>query len=81
VFRSHIVKNQVDGTTILLDMKTNEYYALNETASELLELIEKGLSWDQACEVLAKRYEVELVQLTQDMNNLMQELKEKGWIE
>ncbi|WP_176786474.1 PqqD family peptide modification chaperone [Thermoactinomyces sp. DSM 45892] len=36
-------------------MKSNEYYALNETACELIDLMDNGFNKDEACKVLAER--------------------------
>ena len=81
MLKSHVVKTDMDGITILLDTQKNEYYALNDTAVAWISLVETGAEEYIAYQTLANQYEVPIHQIHEDISIFLNALKRKGWIE
>lgn len=64
---------EIQGKSVLFSVKTGETYGLNETAAEMVRLgIEIGL--DRAADQLAREYDVAVVEIRSDLDELTREL-------
>ena len=65
----------------LLNTQTNKYYALEEVGARLWGLLKEGNSLQKSFRVLLDEYEVDPVQLEQDVLELVSSLMENGLLE
>ena len=73
-----ILSQIIEGETVLLDLKSEHYFGLNEVGSKAINLLKTGISLTQLVNDLEKIYAVEKIELEQDMIELfLQLLKEK----
>ncbi len=57
--RNHeIIYNDMDGETVMMDIKKGIYYGLDSTATRIWDLLEQALSVEQLCEQLCRVYAV-----------------------
>ena len=71
----------VDQDAVLLNMHTNQYYLLDEVGARLWGLFQDGKSLRESYQVVLEEYEVDPVQLEQDILELLEKLKEQGLVE
>jgi hypothetical protein len=65
----------------LLNTQTNKYYALQKVGARLWELLNEKKSLRNAYKILLSEYEVDPVQLEQDVLELISHLMESGLVE
>lgn len=76
-----VLTQEVDQETVLLDMKSENYFGLNDVGRCALEILKTGADMDTLVSSLLKVYEVEKVQLENDIRDLLQELLDAGLIQ
>jgi hypothetical protein len=65
----------------LLNTRTNKYYGLEKVGARLWELLSEGKSLKDAHQIILSEYEIDSVQLEQDILELMSHLLENGLVE
>jgi len=75
-----VLSQEIDKETVLLDMKQENYFGLNEVGSRALEILKEGANLDSLIITLLKEYDVEQKQLKADITELLQELLDEGLI-
>jgi hypothetical protein len=65
----------------LLNTQTNKYYGLEKVGARLWELLNEGKSLKDAYQIILREYEVDPVQLEQDLLELVEHLREQGLVE
>jgi hypothetical protein len=78
---SDVLYRQVDGESVVLDLKTERYLGLDEVATRMWQLITGSESVQAACEALLQEYDVEPERLRRDLSGFIQELLELGLVE
>lgn len=78
---AHVSFTFVDEDAVLLNMKNNQYYLLDELGARLWGLMRDGKSLRESYQVILEEYEVESGQLEQDILELLEHLKEQGLVE
>lgn len=78
---SHVLFTTVENDAVLLNTLTNKYYALNEVGARVWSLLANGKTLNEAHTLLLNEYEVEAVQLEQDLLELINDLHENGLVE
>ncbi len=76
-----ILSQIIDDETVLLDMKSENYFGLNDVGSKALELLKEGTDIESVVQDLLQLYNVEKNQLEKDISGLFQELLNAGLIE
>lgn len=76
-----VLSQEIDKETVLLDMKSENYFGLNDVGRRVLEILKTGADLDTLVTSLLKEYEVEKVQLENDIRDLLQELLNAGIIQ
>jgi hypothetical protein len=71
----------VDEDAVLLNMRTNQYFLLDEVGARLWGLLRDEKSLRESYQTLLGEYEVEPTQLEQDVLELLEKLKEQGLVE
>ena len=78
VFSPDVLFQAIDDEAILLDMASEEYFALNELGMRMWQLLSENGSTDSAIRQLLMEYEVDETTLRQDMAEWIDELVELG---
>jgi hypothetical protein len=69
---------EVNGEMVILDMRSEQYFSLNEVGSKLWRLLESDNNLSLAIIALLDQYEVEGDQLRSDVEHLVAELISAG---
>lgn len=73
---AHVMATTVDGDTVLLDTRTNQYFSLKQTGSDIWSLIREGKTLRQMHVAMLEKYQIEPAVLERDIlevaNNLLQ---------
>lgn len=78
---SHVTSTRVDDDNVLLNTRTNQYFALEEVASRMWSLLRGGQSLRGIHGTLLKEYEVESAELESDLLELVHQLVESNLLE
>jgi ABC-type Fe3+-hydroxamate transport system substrate-binding protein len=79
-YAKHVAWRKVDDEVVILDLETSVYFSLNETASDIWELIGKGLSEEDIAEEVADRYGQKAASVKKDVAALVKKLKKEKLI-
>jgi len=77
----HISYAALEDAAVLLNIKTNRYFELNEIGKRIWELLGEQNSLLEVCRTLENEYEVEAAQLERDALELLNQLVENGLVE
>ena len=77
---SGVIVTQVDGESVLLDSDKGQYFGLNGTGTQILELIEKHQHYSKICEKLAEKYPDNLPEINADVSELLSNLLDQQLI-
>ena len=69
------------GDAVLLNTRSNQYFALDEVGARAWNLLTEGKSLRAAYEILLDEYEVDPVPLERDLLDLVGHLAENGLVE
>jgi len=78
---SDVLINVIDGQAVLLNLKTERYFGLDEVGTEMWRILTSSDSIESACAALLAEYEVEPERLRADLFDLAQKLIENGLLE
>ena len=73
-----VLINVIDGQAVLLNLKTERYFGLDEVGTEMWRVLTSSESIESACAALLGEYEVEPERLRADLFDLVQKLIENG---
>ena len=76
-----VVFTFVDQDAILLNTRTNKYFALDDVGASLWKLLSEGKTLRDSHQTLIDEYDVEAAQLEQDLLELIGHLRENGLVE
>ena len=77
----NVLFTTVDDDAVLLNTRTNQYFALDEVGARAWNLLTGGKSLRAAYEILLDEYEVDPVPLERDLLDLVGHLAENGLVE
>ena len=72
--------NVVNDESVLLDLKTERYFGLNESGTRMWAAILENGTIDGACAALAAEYDTDPAVLRQDLETLVEKLVERGLV-
>lgn len=78
---THTKYTIIDGEAVLLNVRTGNYLALNETATYIFQQLEKGTDLAVIRSSLQKEYNVTETQLQEDLEIFLGEARQRGIIE
>lgn len=78
VVPGHVVSEVVDGETVILNLQTGAYFALNRTGTRIWELIRERCDREVVCGRVAKEFRVDPMRVRADFDRLAQALVERG---
>ncbi|NLG63013.1 MAG: PqqD family protein [Candidatus Cloacimonetes bacterium] len=79
--RPTVVAAERDGRTVLLDLKSDRYYGLDETGSRFWAVLSEGRTTDEAAQLLSQEYEAPLDRLKSDATAFALRLAAAGLLE
>ena len=71
---------EVGGETVLLDLKSESYFGLDEVGTRVWQLLQENGDMALVIETILEEYDVEKVQLCNDLDELVQNLVEAGLV-
>jgi len=71
---------EVGGEIVILDLKSEQYFGLNEVGARIWQLLAAHGDLQQAFDAVAKEFDVTPDQLEADINILIEELNNSGLI-
>ena len=77
----HVVFTFVEQDAILLNTRTNKYFALDDVGRRFWELFKEGKSLREGCQILQDEYDVEPARLETDLLELVGQLVENGLVD
>lgn len=78
--KNNVLFHRYGDEAVILNMETESYYTLNETALRMWELLD-GMTVEEACVVMAEEYDAPLETLQQDVQAFVQALHEGKLVE
>ena len=73
--------SELDGEAVLLNVKSGDYFGLNDTGLSFWEKVDGQRSLSAIVDLMLEEYEVERAVLMADMAELAQEMAAKGLLE
>lgn len=71
---------EVGGETVLLDLKTESYFGLDEVGTRIWQLLQENGDMVPIMETILEEYDVEEKQLCKDLDELVHKLVEAGLV-
>jgi hypothetical protein len=78
---SDVLAKVIDGETVLLDLKSECYFGLDEVATRMWQVMTSSDSIEAARATLLEEYDVEPERLREDMDGLLEELVKRGLVD
>ena len=76
----HVIFTAVDGTAVLLNTQTNQYFSLDNVGARFWELLKGGYVLREIYRMLLTEYEVAPATLGQDILELVTSLEKNGLV-
>lgn len=76
-----IIWRVVDDEALILNTSNGYYFSMNGTATEIWCLLNEGKSIADAAQTIAERYEIDIDSAREDVEALLQELKNEHIVE
>jgi Coenzyme PQQ synthesis protein D (PqqD) len=78
--RDRVMVQQVEGSSVLLDIDSGEYFTLNEVGGRVWDLCDGARTVASIAEVLSTEYEVDAATALRDADELLQSLAGAGLV-
>jgi hypothetical protein len=75
-----VAARRLDDEVVLVNLKTNHIYSLNETGSRLWELLDPPRTRDEVVDALFGEFEVERLALERETDELLHSLEEASLV-
>ena len=75
-----VLARQAGGETVLLDLRSEEYFGLDGVGSRFWQLVAEGATFGAAVDALLGEYEVPRGVLARDLDDLVRSLLERGLV-
>jgi len=72
------LSQEVNGETVILDLKSESYFGLDEVGTRIWQLLQEHGDVRKTFDVMLDEFDVEEDQLENDMSALLDEMLEKG---
>lgn len=69
---------EVEAELVALNLDTEQYYALNSTARQFLQICDSAPNFSDACMVVSETFGIPLERATHDLQRLLEELQTRG---
>jgi len=78
---SEVLTQEVGGETVILDLKSEGYFGLDEIGTRMWQLIQEQKNLQSVTETMLNEYDVDPDQLKTDIKNLLNELVKSGLVD
>jgi len=75
---SEVLTQEVGGETVILDLKTESYFGLDEVGTRIWQLLQEQKNLQTITATMLNEYDVEEKQLGKDIQNLLTQLNKAG---
>jgi len=75
---SEVLTQEVGGETVILDLKSESYFGLDEVGTRIWQLLQEQKDIQSIAEIMLNEYDVEEKQLGKDIQNLLTQLNKAG---
>ena len=75
---SEVLTQELDGETVILDLKSESYFGLDEVGTRIWQLLQEQEDIETITATMLNEYDVEEQQLEMDIQNLLTQLNEAG---
>jgi hypothetical protein len=75
-----VLFQEIDGETVLLDLKSEAYFGLDATATRIWQLLQDQHDLPELFRIMAAEFEVDPEELKTDLIRHLEELEEAGLI-
>jgi len=75
---SEVLTQEVDGETVILDLKSESYFGLDEIGTRIWQLLQEQEDIETITETMLNEYDVEEEKLEKDIQNLLTQLNKAG---
>ena len=72
------LSQEVNGETVILDLKSESYFGLDEVGTRIWQLLQEHGDVQKTFDVMLDEFDVEEEQLEKDMSALLDDMLEKG---
>ena len=76
----HALSQEVNGETVILDLKSESYFGLDEVGTRIWQLLQEHGEAKKVFDVMLDEFDVDADTLASDMKNLIDDLVDKGLI-
>jgi hypothetical protein len=76
-----VIWKEVDGETLLLDLATSTYIAVNESGAVLWRLLAEGASTEALAGALTSTFDISSEEATADVDEFVADCRARGYIE
>lgn len=80
VISSEAVSQEIGGETVILDLKGEAYFGLNQVGTKIWQLLHDTSRPMEILDSLEQAYDIERSELKQDLDELLEQLLESGLI-
>ena len=74
------LSQEVNGETVILDLKSESYFGLDEVGTRVWQLLQEHEDVQKVFDAMLEEFDVDANTLASDMKNLINDLIEKGLI-
>jgi hypothetical protein len=74
------LSQEVNGETVILDLNSESYFGLDEVGTRIWQLLQENGDVQQTFDVMLDEFDVDAERLHQDLNELVDKLKEAGLV-
>ncbi len=75
---SEVLTQEVDGETVILDLKSESYFGLDEVGTRIWQLLQEQEDIQTITATMLNEYDVKEEQLEKDIQNLLTQLNKAG---
>lgn len=79
-FKDNVMVSDLDDEKVLMDIENGYYFSLNESATEIVELLMNGTDTNKTASIISSKYNVDIETIKTDINELIEQLKIKNLI-
>lgn len=73
-----VLIRDLDGSSVMLDLRSGKYFALNGTASRIFELFKAGTTIADTATTIATEFDVDLETATTDVAAFVEDIRVRG---
>jgi hypothetical protein len=74
------LSQEVNGETVILDLKSESYFGLDEVGTRIWQLLQEHGDVQTTFEIMLEEYDVDAEQLEMDINELLEKLVSSGLV-